>query len=184
MAKIDTATIEGYEGMTAEEKLAALEGFDFDLSGYVSKATFDKTASELADKKKQLRERMTEEEKASEAQNALQKSYDELLRKLTISENQAKLIGLGYDESLATSTAIAMADGDTDKVLEAQRQHMEAYAKKLRAEILKQTPRPEAGGNPEGSPMTLEAFRKMGAEERLKFAREHAEEYQELYGGN
>lgn len=182
MANIDTASIEGYESMTAEEKVAALEGYDF--AGFVSKATFDKTASELADKKKQLRERMTDEEKSKEAQTALQESYDALLRKLTVSENKAKLVGLGYEESLAESTAIAMADGDTDKVLAAQKAHMEAYAKKLRADLLKQTPRPEGGGDPEGKQMTLDEFRKMGAEERLKFAHDHAEEYQTLYGGN
>ena len=28
MAKIDVSTIEGYEGMTADEKLAALEGLE------------------------------------------------------------------------------------------------------------------------------------------------------------
>lgn len=182
MANIDTGSIEGYESMTAEEKVAALEGYDF--AGYVSKATFDKTASELADKKKQLRERMTDEEKSKEAQTALQESYDALLRKLSISENKTKLVAIGYDESLAESTAVAMADGDTEKVLAAQKTHMEAYAKKLKADLLKQTPRPGGGGDPEGKPMTLDEFRKMGPEDRLRFAHEHAEEYQTLYGGN
>ena len=48
MAKIDTAKIEGYADMTAEEKLAALEGYDIpepDMKGFVTKAQFDKTAS-------------------------------------------------------------------------------------------------------------------------------------------
>jgi len=181
MAKIDTASIEGYESMTAEEKLAALEGYDF--AGYVSKATFDKTASELADKKKQLRDKMTDEEKSKEAQMTLENNYKELLRKLTVSENKTKLVGLGYDEALAESTAIAMADGDTDKVLEAQRQHMESYAKKLKADWLKQTPRPDGGADPEDKPITLQQFRQMGMEERLKFAHDHADEYESLYGG-
>ena len=70
MAKIDTSGIEGYAEMTAEQKLAALEGFDIpdpDLSGYVKKDLFDKKASELAAAKKQLGEKMTEDEqKASE----------------------------------------------------------------------------------------------------------------------
>lgn len=62
MAKIDTSKIEGYESMTAEEKLAALESVEFDLSGYVSKDTADKYASEAAQYKRQLKERMSAEE--------------------------------------------------------------------------------------------------------------------------
>ena len=40
MAKIDTGSIEGYADMTAEEKLAALEGLELpepDMSGFVAK---------------------------------------------------------------------------------------------------------------------------------------------------
>ena len=55
MANIDTSKIEGYENMTAEEKVQALEAYaiaDPDYSGYVKKDTFDKTASELAQAKR------------------------------------------------------------------------------------------------------------------------------------
>lgn len=60
--KINTGKIEGYENMTLEQKLAALESFEVDepdYTGYVTKEVFDKTASELATSKKQLREKMT-----------------------------------------------------------------------------------------------------------------------------
>ena len=66
MAKIDVTQIEGYADMTAEEKLKALEAFDVpdpDYSGYVSKEQFDKTASELAAKKKELSEKLSEDER-------------------------------------------------------------------------------------------------------------------------
>ena len=65
MAKIDVSTIEGYEEMTAEEKLAALEGFELpepDYTGYVKKELFDKASSEIAGYKKQIFEKMTAEE--------------------------------------------------------------------------------------------------------------------------
>ena len=48
MAQIDTSKIEGYENMTAEEKVKAFESFnipDPDYSGYVKKEVFDKKAS-------------------------------------------------------------------------------------------------------------------------------------------
>ena len=60
--KIDTSKIEGYEQMSAEEKLQALEMYELDTTGYVKKDVFDKTSSEVATLKKQLKERMTQEE--------------------------------------------------------------------------------------------------------------------------
>ena len=51
MGKIDVSQIEGYESMSVEDKLKALEGFEIpspDFSGHVKKDLFDKTASELA----------------------------------------------------------------------------------------------------------------------------------------
>lgn len=67
MAKIDVSKIEGYAEMSAEDKLKALEAFDIpdpDYSGYVDKKLFDKTASELAEKKKELRNKLSEDEAA------------------------------------------------------------------------------------------------------------------------
>ena len=64
MAKIDISKIDGYADMTPEQKIAALEAFeteDPDYSGYVKKDIFDKTASELAAKKKELNEKLTED---------------------------------------------------------------------------------------------------------------------------
>ena len=67
MAKIDVSKIEGYAEMSAEDKLKALEAYevpDPDYSGYVKKDVFDKTAKELADKKKELKDKLTAEEQA------------------------------------------------------------------------------------------------------------------------
>ena len=57
---IDTSTIEGFDGMTAEQKVEALLKVEVpekvDLSGYIQKSQFDKVSSELAEAKKTLRE--------------------------------------------------------------------------------------------------------------------------------
>ena len=189
MAKIDVTQIEGYETMTVEEKLKALEEFDVpgpDYSGFVKKEQFDKTASELATAKKQLREKMTEDEaakqKEQEEREELQNKYDKLLRESVIAKNKAKLVALGYDESLADETATAMADGDSEKVFINQQKHLTAFEKKVRAEALKDTPKPTPDGDPKT--MTLEKFRKLSPAERAAFYEEHPEEYKELYGGN
>lgn len=192
MAKIDTSKIEGYAEMSAEEKLKALEAYNVpepDLSGYVSKETFDKTASELAAKKKELRDKLTDDEaakqKEQEERDNMQKELDALRRESLVSKNKARLIALGYEEALADETAEAMADGKIEKVFANQKKHLEAFEKKVRAEALKNTPKPTGDGD--GKTTTLKDLRAMSPADRLKFSQEHPEEYKELYtntGGN
>ena len=186
MAKIDVTKIEGYADMTPEEKLKALEGYDVpdpDYSGYVKKDVFDKTASELAAKKKELNEKMSEDEqkkaKEAEERQALEEKYNALLRENAVSKNKTKLLGLGYDEKLADETAEAMADGDLDKVFKNQKKFLEGFEKSIRAEVLKDTPEPTGDGDTKT--MTLEGLRKMTPMERMKYSQEHPDEYKALY---
>jgi len=152
MAKIDTKLITGYEQMTPEQKVAALEAYnhpDPDYSGYVKKDLYDKAASDAASWKKKHNELLTEDErKKQEDADALanmKKELDELRKDKTISEFKAKLIAQGYDEALASDTAQAMADGDTAKVFANQGKFLEDYAKKVKADAMKKTPKPPAG---------------------------------------
>ena len=187
--KINTGKIEGYENMTLEQRLAALESYEMDepdYSGYVTKEVFDKTASELANSKKQLREKMTAEElKAKEDAEKIEeltKERDALLREKTISAHKANYLALGYDEKLANETAEALANGELDKVFANQKKHNESVERKIRADVLKETPKPEGGTGSET--ITKEMFSKMSIAEQYKYSVEHPEEYKKLYGGN
>ena len=187
--KISTEKIEGYKDMTLEQKLAALESYELeepDYTGWVSKEVFDKTASELANSKKQLREKMSAEElkakEDAEKMEALIKERDALLREKTISGHKAQYLALGYDEILATETAEALANGELDKVFANQKKHNESVEKKIRADVLKETPKPEGGNGSET--ITKEIFSKMSIAEQYKYSMEHPEEYKKLYGGN
>ena len=184
--KIDTTKIDGYDKMTIEEKLSALESFeveDPDYSGYVPKAQFDKTASELAGTKKQLREKMSEEEikakEDAEKYEAIVKERDALLREKTVAGHKAKYLALGYDEKLADDTAEAMVSGDLDKVFANQKKHIESVKKEIRAEEIKKTPLPEGGTSSET--MTLNKLRGMTVAERYEYSVNHPEEYKQLY---
>lgn len=187
--KIDTTKIDGYDKMTIEEKLSALEGFEVespDYSGYVPKAQYDKTASEAATYKKQLREKMSEEEiKAKEDADKLEaitKERDALLREKTVATYKAKYLALGYDEKLADDTAEALVEGKLDRVFENQKKHIESVEKKIRADVLKETPKPEGGNG--SDTMTKEKLRGMTIQERYEYSISHPEEYKKLYGGN
>jgi hypothetical protein len=149
------------DGMTIEEINAALADKNFvdssTLPKSVSKEVFDKTASELATVKKELRKlkesSMTAEEKVQEELNKaqeLQKTYAKELAKLKAKEIfvEAGLIEKDYaslldavvseDEEVTISRAKAMVD-----VINAQKQAVEQAVK---AELLKGTPKPPAGG--------------------------------------
>lgn len=178
--------IENYENMTPEEKVAALEAYEPDMSGHVAKTLYDKTASELAAAKKALKERMTEDEakaeKEAEEKAALLERAEKAEYALAVNGYAKAYLAMGYDEKLANSTAEALAKGDMDTVFANQKAHTDAREKALKAELLKQTPPPPAG-NPEAG-MTKEKLRAMSAQERYEFSVNHPEEYKNLYGGN
>ena len=176
--------IENYESMTPEEKIAALEA-NFASVAQI-KATADKAASEAASYKKQLREKMTEDEakaaKAAEEHAALMERVAQLEQEKAVGTYATAYIAMGYDEKLAKATAEAMAKGDTETVLKNQNLHLDAREKALRTELLKQTPTPAAGGS--DSAMTREKLRSMSPQERYEFSVKNPEEYRNIYGGN
>lgn len=136
------------EDMTAAEVADALVGYD-PTAGMIRKETFDKTASELAAAKKQLKEKMTADEAAEAERKAKEEEMAsrlaELERDKAVSEHKARLLGLGYEESLAADTAKALAEGNMDAVFANQKKHLEAQEKALRAQLLQETPKPPAG---------------------------------------
>jgi hypothetical protein len=176
--------IENYENMTPEEKVAALEAYE--PTDVVSKATFDKTASELAAAKKSLREKQTDEE-AKAAERAAKEAeimaeLETLRHEKLVSTYTTSYMAMGYDEKLAKATAEAMAKGDTETVFKNQKIHLENWEKALRTELLMQTPDP-APGNPTDV-MTKEKLRAMSPKERYEFSVKNPEEYKTIYGGS
>lgn len=148
MAKIDVSQIDGYENMTPEQKVEALLAQDVQgpKGKVISKEIFDKTASELAAMKRQLREKMSEEERvaAEKAQeiDAMKAELEGMKKEKALSESKSEYIALGYSSDLASDTAKALLEGDLKKVFENQKAHQEAIRKSIEAELLKQNPKP------------------------------------------
>lgn len=178
--------IENYDSMTPEEKLAALEAYDPEKDGFVSRSVFDKASSEAASYKKQLREKQSDEEakaaKDAEDRAALMARLEELEREKAVNGYITSYLAMGYDEKTAKSSAEALHKGDMATVFANQKTHNENREKALRAELLKETP-PPAGGNPDNG-MTIEKFRKLSPQERYEFSVSNPEQYKTLYGGN
>lgn len=152
MAKIDTTKIEGYNEMTPEQKLAALETFEYedyaaDVEKYKNQAS--KANSEAADWKRKHNALLTEDEKkkqenAEELEN-LRSQVAAMQKEKTIAGHKAHFLALGYAESLAEETAVALANGEADKVFLNQKKFLETHDKAFEADLLKNTPRPKAG---------------------------------------
>lgn len=165
---IDWTKYEGYrDDMTPEEKLALLENAPADPAptepikpepkvdlkpGTISKAQYDKLASDYAALKKRERARMTEDEvKAEEerlAREAMQNELETLRRDKTVSTHKATFLAQGYAEAEADKMAIALTDGDTDELFAGMKRHSIAAEKAMREKILKDTPVPPAGTDP------------------------------------
>lgn len=189
MVKIDVSKIEGYADMTPEEKVAILEGYEYEdnsseLERY--KNAVSKANSEVAEWKKKHNALLSEDEQKRTANeeelNLLRTQVKELREKETIASYKSEFLALGCEDKLATEMATSLVGNDMNKVFGALKKHLETVEKNLRNEILKDTP-PPVGGNTDTT-ITMEQFRKMSVSEQYKFSVEHPDEYKKLYGGN
>lgn len=144
------------EGMTEDEISTALQTVGQGNEAEINrlKAALSKANSEAADYKKQLRTKQTDDEAAEAERKAnmekLTQENADLKRSIALSEKKAKLLGMGYDEQLADSTATAMVDGDMDTVMANQSKYLEAQKKDILADKMKKTPRPVGGSENTG----------------------------------
>lgn len=157
--KIDTAKIENFDSLTPEQKVEALLNLEIeeakpDYTGYVKKELFDKTASEVAKLKKEAFDRLDEEAKkkaiADEELNNLRARNAELEKDAKVARFKASCLANGYSDELAQKTAEALADGDMDTVFANQQKFLSEHDKKVKADMLGNTPTPPAGSGTTG----------------------------------
>ena len=186
--KFDTSTIDGFENMSDADKVTALLDVDLpdpvDTKNLVKKEDFDKVMSEASSYKKQLKEKMTAEEtaaaEAKAAQEKLQNDYNALLKENTISKNVAKYIALGYDEKLAKSTAEALFDGDMETVFANAAKANQMLADKLKADLMRNSPRPSGAGTSTEEESEYMAFAKRSGKAKAQ-ANEAAAKVMDYY---
>lgn len=156
MAKIDVTKIEGYADMTPEQKLSVLEAFEFEdnlaeIERY--KNSTSKASSEVAEWKRKYNALLSEDEQKKNAKEeeltTIKEELETLRKEKTVTDHKARFLTLGYDETLAGETAQAMVDGDIEKVFVNQKKFLETHEKDLKANLLKGTPKPPAGGGGE-----------------------------------
>lgn len=189
MAKIDVTKIDGYETMTPEQKLAALEAFEFeDNAGELErlKSSVSKANSEAAEWKRKHNALLTEEEQKKQEKDeelvSLRAKVEAMEKEKTVSEFKAKYLAMGYDEKLAADTAKALSEGDMAKVFANGAKHQSDLEKKIKADVLRDTPKPDGAGSGTKS-LTKEQFNAMGYTERAKLFEENQELYKQMMNG-
>lgn len=167
--KVDTSKIQGYQDMTPEEKLAALEGFEFeehrDEEYKKLRDALTKANSEAAEYKKQLRAKLTDDEakaaKEAEERESMQKELEALKRDKAVGSFKSAYLELGYDAEMASANAEALHSGDFATVFKNQKAFIENVRKTAAAGALDKQP-----GLSSGEPATsaedaaMKAFRK------------------------
>mgnify|MGYP006967123394 CR=1 FL=1 len=170
--KIDTAKIENYAEMTAEEKLAALEAYEFEAPAPKEpedvarlKAALSNANSEAKKWKDELRAKQTEAERAEAERKEHEQEVENELRSLrrdkTISGYVAQCLALGYDKDLALRAAEAMADNDAAAIMACQQEFLEAKQKEFEATALNRQPTLSHGAPPTAQAAEAEAYNKM-----------------------
>ena len=191
MAKLDTTLIEGYENMTPEQKVAALEQLEYDDHSAElekTKNALTKANGDAAEWKRKHNALLSEEElkrqKEADEKQAMIDELNTLREEKLIGSYKTSYMANGYDEALADATARALAAGEMEKVFANQKAFQDAHDKALKAQLMGKTPKPASDGGDAGGVMTLEALRKLSPVERAAYANDHPEEYKSLYGGN
>ena len=170
--KIDTTAISGYAEMSAEEKLAALEAYEFETPAPKDgdevtklKAALSKANSDAAEWKRQYRQGLDEakraEEERKEHEEAVENELRTLRRDKTVSGYVAQCLALGYDKDLALRAAEAMADNDAAAIMACQQDFLEAKQKELEAAALNKQPTLTPGSPPTAKQAEQDDINKM-----------------------
>lgn len=172
------------DGMTAEEISAALSNKNF-----VSKETFDKTASDLAGYKREIETlkgaNQTAEQKLDEALAKAEKQAREYTARINSLEVEQILSAGGlkreeYSDILGkiVSEDAEKSRGIAESVVAAIKAQVSAREQALRAELLDGSPKPS--GKASKSDLTKELFEKMSLTEKMKLKAENPDVYSKM----
>lgn len=147
MAKIDFSKIEGYADMTAEQKLAALENYEFDdkaVEYSKLKQAFDTAASDAASWKHKYQSTLDEQTRAAaekeEADKLLRDELETLRKDRQYQGFKNQFLETGYSKELAEASAQAMVDGDTNRLFQNLQTFITEKAKSIEAAAMNRQP--------------------------------------------
>lgn len=134
------------EDMTIEDISAALADKSLvdptTLPPSVDKATFDKTASDLAEAKKQLKAKQTDDERLVEEQRQRDTEFSNMQKELAKMKHEKSFVAAGYDEKTAASLTEHLVSGNMDEFVKVQSSYLSGAKEQIyastKAELLSQ----------------------------------------------
>ena len=166
-AKIDPSKIDGFDGMSAEDKVAALLGYEIEIDTTDAtpeltklKNAYNKACEEAGNYRKQLREKQSEAERAEAERAERDKEREELLNTL-LKEKQfahykAEYMGVGYPAETAEQLAKLLPDGVTDEYFAAAKAALENKEQEIVSKSLNKQPGLSVGTPPTAAQAELE----------------------------
>lgn len=156
--KIDPSKIEGFDNLSADEKVAALLNQEIEVEQTEPadvtklKTSLSKANSEAAEYKRLLREKQTEAERAeadrAEREKALQDELASYRDRERISTYKANLMGAGIDEPTADLMAKSLPEGVADEYFLATKSFLDNQRQKLLTESINKQPGLSVGTPP------------------------------------
>lgn len=187
--KIDTSLIEGFDSMTPDEKVKALQDFEYSdgadeiaklkADNAKQKTQIDSYSSQIADYKRKEKDGLSEAERKvqelEESNSTMRAELEKLQKESAIATYKAEYIAAGYEEKLAESTAKALAEKDYDTVLKNSKKFSEDFEKKIKADSIKGMGAPGSKGGGSKAMTKDEIMNVKDAQERQKLIGENIE---------
>lgn len=188
MAKIDVSTIEGYENMSAEDKLNAVLGLDVPDSSELEKlkSQISNKNSEISEWKKKHNALLDEDQRRQleieDTINELKKRNEVLERSQSVSDYKAGLLEAGFAPEEASNAAEKLADGNIKGFFENLMNFRGSMEKTIKANLIRQNPKPGDVGGTELI-MTKEKYNTLTMREKMQFMSDHPDEYEAMKKG-
>lgn len=158
--KFDTSRIEGWDALSAEDKVKALLEQEIEVEqtepadAIKLKNALNKACEEAASYKKALREKQSEAERAeadrAEQYKALQDELASYRNKERVSSYKAQLMAAGIDPDTADLMAKSLPEGVSDEYFQATKSFLDAQRKNAEIAALGKQPGLSVGTPPKG----------------------------------
>lgn len=156
--KIDPSKIEGFDNLSADEKVAALLNQEIEVEQTEPadvtrlKTSLSKANSEAAEYKRLLREKQTEAERAEAERAEKDREREELLKSLLeekrVSTYKSQLMAAGVDPDTADLMAKSLPEGVSDEYFLATKSFLDNQRQKLLTESINKQPGLSVGTPP------------------------------------
>lgn len=156
--KIDPSKIEGFDNLSADEKVAALLNQEIEVEQTEPadvtrlKTSLSKANSEAAEYKRLLREKQTEAERAEAERAEKDREREELLKSLLeekrVSTYKSQLMAAGVDPDTADLMAKSLPEGVQDEYFQATKSFLDNQRQKLLTESINKQPGLSVGTPP------------------------------------